>query len=178
MTSDSAASATPARLTAKSPSPAVLDHIKGDIHGAVCSAAWFDHCWNEIHLRQIVLRRYLQHQLDRLGIYPPGGSRPIPPADRTAMRRCTGCPGRWYPKHYIRPDGRCEDCHAAMDLPPEQAATDHRTHRSTTSSPTAIALHRLRYTAARVIELPLATENDALLRAQIDEYRKTHPGEQ
>lgn len=138
--------ATAARANGE-PTPGLLSPVqqrrfKAQVLRAVCSGAWFDTCWAAVSSGQISLKRAIHRELDRVGIYPPGGSgveAVVYARERTAMRRCACC-DRWFPPYYVRLDARCEDCHAAAELPLALSQTDHYTHRPSTCSPTALAL--------------------------------------
>jgi hypothetical protein len=136
--------------------------LKQLLRRLVCSAPWFDRCWSEFtdgRVRRSTKRPDVA--LDQARIYPPGGRR------RTAMKRCIACGSRWYPPQYLRACNRlCEDCAIAATLPPGPA-TSERTHIPSTQSPTAQAMRQLGYYRIRLVELPLAAEDEASLRREI-----------
>jgi hypothetical protein len=137
----------------------------------VCSAPWFDRCWSAFNNgddRRARPTKRPDDALDRAAIYPPGGRR------RTAMKRCIACGSRWYPPQYVRTrSGLCEDCVAARQLP-DGPPTDERTHVPSTQSPTAVAMRQLGYYRIRLIELPLAAEDEASLRREIAASRASN----
>ena len=123
----------------------------------VCSASWFDRCWALQAAGRLRDLRRPDHALDRAAVYPPGGTH------RTLMRRCLFCKGRWQPPYYLNQRGVCDDCAAAIGLP----VTDERTHVRSTESPSARALQQLEHLRVRLIEPPLAAEDEASLRREI-----------
>ena len=177
--------ASPARPLTASTDPAPtrvfsasqLKRYQTQIRRTVCSAAWFDECWAAVCKGRVSLKRALRQEIDRIGLYPPGGSGndssecATPSRRPTLMRRCHACDA-WYPPQYLRGDTRCEDCHAASEIPRELAQTDHRTHRTTTSSPTAMALRQLEHYGLRLIQRRLIKANPGTLTRQVKRYLK------
>jgi hypothetical protein len=157
------------------PSPSVtpieIARVQDRIRKLVCSSPWFDRCWEEFAEGRLKDRKRIDHALNRAEVYPPGGI-PRRGLHRTLMRRCILCGGKWLPPQYVRGCGLCEDCAADFDAP---AVTDERTHVSTPGSPIAEALRAMEHYQVRLTESPLAAEDEASLRAEIDAYLREHP---
>jgi hypothetical protein len=126
----------------------------------VCSSAWLEVCLEVLRQAGESSGARSGKILDRAAVYPPGGRR------RTCMVHCRSCGKRWYPPNYVAME-RCLDCLAGDGV----AITDERTHVSSTSSPTAVALREMEMRRVRLIEMRLPAEDEATLRRQIAEYR-------
>ena len=132
----------------------------------VCSSAWLEVCLEVIGAAGESSGGRPGKILDRAAVYPPGGRR------RTGMVHCRSCGKRWYPPNYVAME-RCLDCVAGDGVP----VTDERTHLSSTSSPTAIALREMEMRKVRLIEMRLPADDEATLRRQIADFRTAKNGE-
>ena len=140
--------------------PLEMDRLRRQVARVVCSAPWFARCWGEVAGRRL---RGGAAALDRGGVYPPGGRR------RTRMRQCERCGVMWYPPQYVRAEGaetRCEDCAAGEGV----ALTDERTHVTSSSSATVMALPLLAFFRVRLVEPELPAEDERSLRREIAEF--------
>src|SRR5947209_7817982 len=114
----------PATITP--PSPIALLKMQRAVRRVVCSAPWFDACWQAIATGRIRATQRLEVALDKAAVFPPGGTKSPHP---TLMRRCRDCGSTWYPPQYVaRASNLCQDCLAAAAAP----YSDERTHVSST----------------------------------------------
>lgn len=151
----------PATRTPVAPSPLALLKMQRAVRRVVCSSPWFDACWHALIAGRLRATQRVDVALDKAAIFPPGGTRSRHP---TAMRRCRACGSTWYPPQYVVTSSRlCLDCLAARSAP----YTDERTHVPSTSSPSAAAIQAIAHRKQRLIELPLAAEDEASLRREI-----------
>lgn len=151
----------------KSLTPLESLRARGQIGQLVCSGAWFDFCFVQVAGGGVAAARAAK-DLARLGLYPPGG--PARAGEhRTLMRRCRRCGGRWYPPQSVSRDAVCEDCQLeAQEI--RGPLTDHRTHVSSTESPTAVALMAMQQRGIRLVQRRLVDDDEAALKQQIARY--------
>jgi hypothetical protein len=129
-----------------------------EVADVVCSQPWEEVCHAALAGLEGPPAKRPAATVDYLGVYPPGGS------ERTAMRQCRVC-GRWTPPRSAR-RGICDDCAARAAV----EYTDETTHRSTTSSPTAMALVMLERYHVRLRQLRLPAEDETSLRQLIERH--------
>ena len=147
-----------------------LARMKAQLQRLVCSAPWFDHCWNALGAGRSSAIKRVDDALSRKLLYPPGGRR-CPGVHRTLMRRCKGCKIRWLPPQYVRGCGLCEDCVADLQAPPSAPHVPG----GATESAMAETLRQLAHYQVRLVEPSLPAEDEASLRREIDAYLALHP---
>lgn len=152
------------------PSKTDIDRVRREIRRLTCSAPWAERCWVELAANSRLPKR-VDQVLDKAELYPPGGA-PRRGRRGTLMRRCADCGVTWYPPQYIRRGRLCDDCAAAVGQP----VTDEKTHVSSTSSPTAIALRDLAYFNLRLTEPRLPAEDNRSLRAVVANFKRRQKG--
>lgn len=109
----------------------------------------------------IELKSQVGKELNRTKLWPPGG------ADVTPMVHCRKCgAAKWIPHQYVNNDNLCADCFEAARAPTDP---DLRKRRTTHSS-SAEAIHAAEDAGAVIIELPLASEDEQVLREEITRY--------
>ena len=133
--------------------------MRNELDGLVCSGPWREVCEAVLVDRPLGIR--VEPALNREQIYPPGGS------GKTLMRRCKTC-GRWSPP-YSFVGRQCHDCAVAEGEP----LTDERSHRSSTSSPTAMVMASLERHRVRLIEPRLPAADEKSLQKMIDRFLRT-----
>ena len=137
--------------------------LRSRIAGLVCSDPWLEVCWEAVCFGGTAAGERPEAYLERNAIYPPGGRR------KRGMRRCVECGGRWCPPYYVAEEGAvCVDCSVGHGL----VVTDEKTHVSSTSSPTAVALERMESLRIRLVESRLAAEDEASLMGEIADYKR------
>jgi hypothetical protein len=152
------------------PAPFEVIRIQRQIWRLVCSASWFDCCWNVLRVGKLRAGGRVGVALERVGLYPPGGTHRVGKR-KTLMRRCKQCEKCWYPPQYVRGCGLCEDCIAGLDAP----RTHEVTHVFSTASPTTEAIRRLEVCKIHLTEPRLAAEDEGSLRREIEVYLLSHP---
>ena len=146
---------------------------RGQIGEVVCSGPWFDFCFTHVADGAVAPARAAK-DLARLELYPPGGTA-RDGEHRTLMRRCASCGQRWYPPQYVSPHAVCEDCQIEKQEV-RGPLTDHRTHISSTESPTAIALMAMQQRGVRLVQRRLLEDDEGALKRQIARYLKAAGG--
>jgi hypothetical protein len=145
--------------------PIDLLAVRQQVAAIVCSSSWLEVCWDAVCCGGDAAVRDPEWFLRRHTVYPPGGV-----SRRRGMRRCTSC-GRWCPRPYLATEERvCQDCVATLGI---EVETDERTHVSTTSSPSAIAIRRMEALRVQLVAARLAPEGEAALVREIATFRHT-----
>lgn len=127
-----------------------------ELDALVCSGPWREVCEAVLACRPEGTRA--EATLNHEGIYPPGGS------GRTLMRRCGSC-CRWSPPYSFVGE-RCHDCAVAEGEP----LTDETSHRSSTSSPTAMVMAALERHRVRLVEPRLPAADEESLKKMIKRF--------
>ena len=160
-------------VKAKAVRPAVtpiqIARMQAGLWRLVCSASWFDRCWNALGKGRLQVVKRVDDALSQSGVYPPGGRRKRG-EHRTLMARCKSCKTRWMPPQYVRGCGLCEDCVAGMEAVPEHGSWEEVPAESSM----ARTLRELEHYQVRLVEPSLPAEDTASLRREIDAYLKLH----